>query len=130
MKDGYARRNAQVEGKKTTVLMHREILGLVPGDGLQVDHINGNRLDNCRENLRICTHAQNHQNYHTRLYRGVAWCAARNRWQAQAKLDGKNHWLGYFATEEEAAAVAAAWRRQHMPYSSDAREALEGAPVD
>ena len=45
-----------------TLYLHRLIMGLTPGDGLEVDHLNGNGLDNRRENLRVVTHAQNHQN--------------------------------------------------------------------
>lgn len=51
----YALRNDH--GK--TIYMHRQILGLVKGDGLFADHINGNSLDNRRNNLRIATISQN-----------------------------------------------------------------------
>jgi hypothetical protein len=121
--NGYAVRNAQVGGKRRIVRMHREILGLGPGDP-GVDHVNGDRLDNRRGNLRIATNAQNLQNRHQcGPYRGASWDAERNRWQARVQLDGKTHHLGRHATEAEAAAVSAAWRREHMPFSSDAREA-------
>ncbi len=119
---GYAVRKARVGGKTRPVLMHRELLGLTPGDGVQVDHVNGDKLDNRRANLRVCTQAQNQQNnYHDRPYRGTYWDAQSKRWRAQVRLAGKCHRLGHFATREEAAAVASAFRREHMPFSADAR---------
>lgn len=119
---GYAIRQARVDGKRRGVLMHRQILGLMHGDGIEVDHINGDVLDNRRANLRVCTRAQNSQNRHEH-HRGVTWNARLKCWIAQVGLDCKRHHLGCFATQEEAAAVAAAFRRANMPYSSDARKA-------
>lgn len=124
-RDGYAVRNTpRGVGKSLTVLMHREILGLEPGDGVQVDHVFGDKLDCRRANLRVATNAQNAQNLHQcGPYRGTYWDAKYNRWVAQAYLDWRKHFLGRFDTREEAAAVAAAFRRERMPYSADAREA-------
>lgn len=121
--NGYAVRYVRVGGKRLVVLMHRFLLDLVPGDGIQADHIHGNRLDNRRQNLRIATNAQNHQNLHwCGPHRGTVWGARRNCWLARVTLDGKTHHLGQFATREEAAAIAAAFRHKHMPYSADARK--------
>jgi hypothetical protein len=118
--NGYAGRTMKVGGKQRTVFMHRELLGLAPGDP-DVDHVNGDTLDNRRANLRVCTHAQNHQNRHDRPHRGATWHARDKRWVAHVRLDGRQHHLGYFATRHEAAAVASAFRREHMPFSADAR---------
>jgi hypothetical protein len=118
---GYAVRTTQVGGKCLAVLMHRFLLGLVPGDGVHVDHVNGDKLDNRRANLRLCTPAQNQQNLHNRPYRGAAWHGKTNRWSAQVYLTGRKHHLGHFASQAEAAEVAAAFRREHMPFSRDAR---------
>jgi hypothetical protein len=120
--NGYAQRNDRSGSKSLTVLMHRSLLGLSPGDPRQADHINGDRLDNRRVNLRVCTNAENHQNRHDRRYRGATWHTHRNRWRAHVTLDGRHHHLGLFDTQADAAAVAAAFRRSHMPFSADTRE--------
>lgn len=51
-----------VDQKARMVFMHREIMGLSKGDGKRVDHINGNKRDNRRCNLRMATHAENMRN--------------------------------------------------------------------
>jgi hypothetical protein len=126
---GYAARGTRVGGKQLVVFMHRFLLGLEPGDLRQVDHINGNKLDNHRANLRVCTVGQNGQNRHQcGPYRGTHWDAWAKRWRAQVTLAGREHRLGRYATQEEAAAVASAFRREHMPYSADARGAQPKRP--
>lgn len=88
--------------------MHRVILGLGPRHP-EVDHINGNGLDNRRANLRQAEHRQNMGNMRPRSggssrYKGV--CQKPNgRWQAYITVDGKRRHLGYYA-DETAAAVA------------------------
>jgi hypothetical protein len=102
------------------VYLHRQILGLRQDDPRKGDHINGDTLDNRRANLRIVTVAENAQNQGSRggssRHRGVCWDKARGKWMAQA--GGRT--LGRFDSEDEAAAVASAWRAEHMPFSQDA----------
>lgn len=74
---------------------------------LAVDHINGNTLDNRRENLRCCTHAENMRNRGKSVnnksgYRGVTFHNRDRKYQAQIKVDNKRLFLGYFETAEEA----------------------------
>lgn len=119
----YAYRSLKRGGKRYTLMMHRVILGLEPGDAALVDHINGNGLDNRRANLRPCTKSENAQNLgdliatNTSGYRGVHWETARKKWVARGIINGEHHFLGRFATAEEAAVVAAAWRTEHMPFA-------------
>jgi len=70
------------------VYMHRLILGAP--EGVLVDHINGDGLDNRRSNLRLCTRSQNNMNRAARLgpsgYRGVH--EYKGRWRAQLEVEG------------------------------------------
>lgn len=101
--------------------MHRVLLDLVPGDSRQGDHINRDKLDNRRSNLRVVTAAQNSQNTPgcggSSQHRGVTWHKACGKWQATAKVLGKSHYLGLFDDELRAAQAAQEFRRQHMPFS-------------
>lgn len=103
---GYAvRRN----GNKV-VFLHREILGLgkrTKGDKRQGDHINHQREDNRRSNLRICTpseNARNRKKYGGRMsrFKGVSFVQDCG-WIAIIGHLGKQHYLGKHDTEEEAA---------------------------
>lgn len=94
-------------GKK--LCMHHEVLGKSP-PGMEIDHINGNGLDNRKENLRFCSHRQNLQAARKRKanasskYKGVSWDNRRKRWQARIQgLDGTRHWLGRYVSELDAA---------------------------
>lgn len=89
-----------------TVSLHRLILN--PPDGMVVDHIDGNGLNNTRANLRVCTVRQNNRNSHVlrgkNRYRGVHYIARTQLWQVKIRVDGGRHlYIGSFKTEEEAA---------------------------
>lgn len=122
---GYAVR--KVGGRKGELrLLHREVLGLVKGDGLFGDHIDGNRLDCRRSNLRPITREHSAQNVggmagSSSRFRGVSWDASRSRWKAQINSNGRNRYLGRFVCEEEAARVAAEAREREMPFSVEGR---------
>lgn len=121
---GYA--GARIHGQ--LVLMHRLILGLSPGDGLFGDHLNLNKLDNRRANLRILpTKGANAHNQHSRKgsssrFRGVSWDKEKRRWIAYCQVNRHLHFIGYFRDENEAAQAAAAFRAEHLPYSREAAE--------
>lgn len=88
--------------------LHRRLM--VVGADECVDHINGNGLDCRKSNLRICTHAENMRNRKVSKsnklgVKGV-W-QRKNSFIAEIKAEGKKHWLGSFASLEEAAAVYA-----------------------
>jgi len=99
---GYAYRKE----RQKDVYMHRAILD--PPLDMEVDHINGNGIDNRRCNLRICTHKENGRNQHKRMlttsrYQGVCWNERLHYWVARIVKDGLDYWLGCFESEEEAA---------------------------
>ena len=89
-----------------TIGMHAAIMGTP--DGMHTDHINGDKLDNRRENLRICTPSQNQQNRSNQKnnkigYKGVGWNSTANKWLARITVRGEQVHLGYFETAEDAA---------------------------
>lgn len=103
----YACRSIYVEKGKTKVIsLHRFILG-VEDSQLQIDHINGDSLDNRKENLRVCTGVENRLNrnktvQNTSGYKGV-FKTYNNRWRAQIGWKNKKLYLGSYKTKEEAA---------------------------
>lgn len=126
--DGYAVRGETIKGKFRLIFMHRLILDLEHGDPRFGEHKNRNKLDCRRSNLCIATRAEldNGQNPSLRVdntsgYRGVSWHKRERKWVAYAKLNGRTHHLGYFATAERADIAIKAWRAEHMPFSEDAR---------
>ncbi len=105
-------------------LMHRRIMGLAADDPREVDHINRNRFDNRRSNLRVATRAQNAQNVTKRVgtssaYRGVSWDKRKSKWAAMITVQGRAMWLGYYRDEHEAAQVARAARAHYFPFATD-----------
>ncbi len=91
---------------RKTLHLHREIMKAP--DGVMVDHINGNGLDNRRSNLRLCTQAENLRNQgmnknNTSGYKGVSWNKEMGKWYAQIRIDGKVKYLGLFDKKEHAA---------------------------
>jgi hypothetical protein len=88
------------------IKMHRFITNAPPY--LVVDHIDHNGLNNCRSNLRLCTHAQNVLNAvpnrsTSSKYKGVHWQKATKRWGATIQFNKKLYTLGYFKNQIDAA---------------------------
>jgi len=94
-------------GKQKTIRMHRLIMGLGHKDGLMIDHINRDGLDNRRCNLRMCTFSQNGMNKRTTTgsskYKGVCWHKRDKSWTACIRLRKELIYLGYHDSEIDAA---------------------------
>lgn len=112
----YATRSVQVghgrsHRRRITVRLHRDLMGAA--DGTEVDHINGNTLDNRRSNLRMATSSQNKWNTRLRRdnrtgYRGVRKRSDCERWAAEIAYKGRRTYLGSFPTPEAANAAYSA----------------------
>lgn len=104
----YARRSSKRDayGKVSTILMHRVILDAP--DGMLVDHINHDGLNNTRKNIRICNRRQNSMNMeksvgYSSKFKGVAWHKNNKRWVASIRINYFRKHLGSFSREEDAA---------------------------
>jgi hypothetical protein len=110
-----------------TLRMHVLISGWA-----DVDHANGNGLDNQRHNLRPASRSQQGGNRRKQQrtssrYKGVYWCKERRHWRAYIRVAGQMRWLGRFADEGDAAraydaAALAAWgefARLNFPEGAD-----------
>lgn len=91
--------------KKYGLFMHRIIVN--PPKDKVVDHINHNKNDNRRCNLRICTRGENNLNKeiksnNTSGYTGVSFSNEKNKWRASIRKNGKSYTLGYFKNIEDA----------------------------
>lgn len=103
----------------------RQLHSVLLPDAPEVDHINRDKLDNRRSNLRAVTHQQNmenmaaHRDSKYSKHRGVTFNQRKQKWVARACINYRNHWLGYFTTEEAAADAAARFREHHMSHATD-----------
>lgn len=104
---GYRRVNISMIGQ---VIEHRAIWAVVHGKcpDMHIDHIDGNKLNNRIENLRICTHNQNQHNQGIRAsnksgYKGVSWMKSVKKWHAQICCNSKVTHLGLYTCKIEAA---------------------------
>ena len=118
----YAARNvpADQNGKRGAMKMHRQIAN--PPTGMEVDHIDGDGLNNRLGNLRIATKSQNQCNRRpmatsTTGLKGVSPYNRDGTWRARISVRGRRISLGYYKTPAEAhAAYVAASIKLHGPF--------------
>lgn len=129
---GYAVRGIRQGNKTRLVRLHQQLMGF---PGMPIDHINQNKLDNRRTNLRMATKAQNLMNRgpnknNTSGYKGVSHVHSSSRlktkqWKAQIVVSRKLKPLGYFSTPELAAmAYNAAALKYHGEFAYQNRLAV------
>jgi hypothetical protein len=101
----YAQRTIRINGKRKSLLLHRAIMNI--SSIFEIDHIDGNGLNNQRVNLRACNHKQNSRNRHKHkgvsIYKGVSFIKNRNAYSSEMYFNNKHIYLGYFKIEEDAA---------------------------
>lgn len=93
------------------MIVHRRLMSLYHYDGKYVDHIDGDKLNNRRANLRVCDNQQNCAGKVVTTkwakiksrYKGVVWDKPTSKWRAQVGYKYKIYYLGVFQTEELAA---------------------------
>jgi len=107
-KKGYAYRFTSNKKGKKAVYMHHDVIG--KQEGKVVDHINRNKLDNRKSNLRHITNRQNLMNIEktrkkstSSVYKGVCWVEGSKAWKATVRDGDKTISLGYFRDEKTAA---------------------------
>ena len=120
--NGYAIRAEAVEGRRIYIYMHRFVLNAP--DGVEVDHIDLDKLNNSRVNLRLCTPTQNKANRLAQAngesaFKGVCYSHPHGCWKAEIKAAGRKMHLGLYESEQQAAlAYAAAALRFHGEFAN------------
>lgn len=102
---GYASRRMWKDGKRIAIYMHREV-NKTP-DNYITDHINQNKLDNRRKNLRTVSHSQNQMNTGLRKnnrsgFKGIGWNKQFRKWRARITVDKKTILIGDYLLLEDA----------------------------
>lgn len=129
----YAVRTARcIDGKRRQQYLHRAITRA--SLAFDVDHIDGNGLNNQGANLKVCSHAENMRGRVRKKlssvseYRGVGWNRALGKWDAQIKHSYRRIYIGYFEEEIEAARAFDAkarelgWPEHGLNFPSDDRK--------
>lgn len=116
---GRTKHTGQKNGAKwvrDSIIMHRLIIRAP--EGMEVDHIDGNGLNNQKSNLRLATRSENSRNTASHKdaaskYKGVSLFGRDQIWVANIYANGKQNYLGRFKTEEEAAEI---YNREAVKY--------------
>ena len=102
----YANTKIKINNKRKSKYIHRLIMN--EPENMQIDHIDGNGLNNQKNNLRIVTQSQNQMNKisaknSSSQYKGVCFVKSRNKWLSSICINKRNYNLGNFKNEEDAA---------------------------
>ncbi len=107
IKDAHGYLNISIDGKKYKAhrLVFLYVFGEIPGNGVDIDHVNRVRDDNRLINLRLASRSENMLNSSKKAnnssgIKGITWSKNANKWRAKAQLNGKHIHIGYFSTKE------------------------------
>ncbi len=108
--NGYAQRRVKIGNRTSIIHMHRQIMGLTFGDKQCIDHINRDRLDNRKSNLRLCTRTENNHNMklNKRNKSGAkgVYVQSKKILRVSIMVNRKNIYLGTFPNTPEGFAQA------------------------
>ena len=118
-KDGYIVANCNVDGRNTTIKMHRLVVDVLDNNDVCVDHIRHINYDNRKSELRVVNNMQNSMNTKTSKNntsgaKGVSWDKEKGKWEAYITVDGKRKHLGYFKEFEDAKKVRLKAEDEHF----------------
>lgn len=108
-KRGYVQRSKRINGQMTTIKLHRSILN-TSNPNIKVDHIDGDKLNCRRYNIRECTNQQNSMNTktysnNTSGHKGISWNKRAKKWHPKIMVDGITINLGLYSNIEDAIKV-------------------------
>jgi len=111
--------NGYIKNGKYRMLLHRFLMNVLNKPEVMIDHINGNRLDNRKSNLRICTNQENCMNRSKRkncssIYKGVIYNKTQNKFIVNITKNGNIMSLGRYKTAEEAGRVYDKYAKIHF----------------
>ncbi len=113
-----------IKGKR--IYLHRYLLDLDIGNPMTCDHIDGNRLNNRKENLRILSMVDNNQNKPslggTSKYRGVYFETQTKKWRGACQLNKKTYHTLRYDNEEDAYQAIKQLREKMMKYTNPKRD--------
>ena len=131
--NGYIRTFIGGRAQKKCVSMHRLIMN--PPDDFEIDHKDGNKLNNQRSNLRVSTRSENaknirrHKKFSSR-FKGVSWSGKDQFWDASITVDGKSIFLGLFSSEIQAARAYNEGALKHFDEFASLNHIPEDVPDD
>ena len=98
----YCQANISINGKHTTLQLHRFLMGLEHGNKLMINHIDGNGLNNTKSNLETCDQMYNNQSINTKKRFGTIFIMkyGKKKYRAQVHINKKRYQKCFYTWEE------------------------------